>query len=122
MRLGSNWDDSGGATLSVVLDGSLVIGYLAILLVRTPCLGLCVLGGGRLQAALLRVSTRRLRMLSRGDLEARAASQNYLTEAFNGVATLKASGTEELAPNHWSGLFANEPNASLRHSHCFGPY
>jgi ATP-binding cassette, subfamily B, bacterial len=121
MRLGSNTmirEALTSQTLCVALDGSLVIGYLAILLVRTACLGLWVLGAGLLQAALLLASSRRLRSLSQSDLQAQAASQSYLTEALSGVVTLKASGTEELALNHWSGLFANELNASLCRGRC----
>ena len=117
MRLGSNTMIREALTsqmLSVALDGSLVIGYLAILLVRTPCLGLWALGAGLLQAAVFLTSSRRLRSLSQSDLEAQSASQSYLAEALNGVATLKASGTEELALNRWSGLFANELAASMR--------
>lgn len=121
MRLGSNTmirEAFTNQALAAVLDGALVIGYLAILLLRTPFLGLWVLGAGALQVALLLASSRQLRNLSQRSLAAQAASQTYLIEALNGIATLKASGTEELALSHWSGLFANDLNASLATGHC----
>ncbi|HEY5176348.1 MAG TPA: peptidase domain-containing ABC transporter [Terriglobales bacterium] len=126
MRLGSNTmirEVLTSQMLSATLDGGLVVGYLAILLARSPFFGVVVFGVGLLQAALLLGTsrrlrdTRRLRDLTQRDLAAQSVSQSYLVEALSGMATLKASGTEDQALDHWSGLFANELNASLRRGH-----
>ena len=120
MRLGSNTvirEALTGQTLSALLDGTLVVAYLAILLVQAPWFGAVALGAGALQLALLLGTSRRRRDLTQRDLAAQSASQSYLVEALSGVAALKASGTEDHAFEHWSSLFAAELNASLRRGH-----
>lgn len=117
MRLGSNATIRQVLTsqmLSATLDGTLVVGYLAILVKQVPFFGLLVAGVGLLQAAILLFASRRLRDVTGRDLAAQAVSQSYLFEAMSGIATLKASGNEDQALHHWSGLLANELNASLR--------
>lgn len=120
MRLGSNAmirEALTSQTLSAILDGSLVVGYLAILLARAPLFALLVLGVGLLQVALLLGTSRQLRDLTQRDVAAQSVSQSYLVEALSGIVMLKASGTEDQALDHWSGLFASELNASLRRGH-----
>jgi ATP-binding cassette, subfamily B, bacterial len=51
------------------------------------------------------------------DLVAEAESQSYLVEALGGIATLKASGAEERALDHWLNLFSKHLNVSLERSH-----
>jgi ABC-type bacteriocin/lantibiotic exporter with double-glycine peptidase domain len=120
MRLGSNAivrDTLTSQTLSIVLDGSLVIGYLGILLTREPMFGGVVLTVAALQVALLIGTRHRMHELTQRDLVAQADSQGYLVEALSGVATLKASGAEERALVHWSGLFTHQLGVSLRRGH-----
>jgi ATP-binding cassette, subfamily B, bacterial len=120
MRLGSNAavrEALTNQTLSALLDGALVLGYLAILLVQAPLFGLLALALGFLQAAPLLGASHRLRDLTQRDLAAQSASQSYLVEALSGMATLKASGTEDQALDRWSRLFSKELNASLRRGH-----
>ena len=117
MRLGSNATIRQVLTsqmLSATLDGALVVGYLAILVEQAPFFGLLVAGVGILQAAILLLASRRLRDVTGQDLAAQSLSQSYLFEAMSGIATLKASGNEDQALHHWSGLLENELNASLR--------
>ncbi|MGO8790099.1 MAG: peptidase domain-containing ABC transporter [Terriglobia bacterium] len=121
MRLGSNAiirEALTNQTLSAILDGILVLGYLAVLLARAPVFGWLALALGFLQVAPLQGASRRLRELTQRDLAAQSASQSYLTEALSGMATLKASGTEDQALDRWSRLFTHELNASLRRGHC----
>jgi ABC-type bacteriocin/lantibiotic exporter with double-glycine peptidase domain len=98
MRLGSNAtirEALTHQTLSAILDGALVLGYLAILLARAPLFGLLALALGFLQVVPLLGASRRLRDLTQRDLAARSASQSYLTEALSGMATLKRVFTLE---------------------------
>jgi ABC-type bacteriocin/lantibiotic exporter with double-glycine peptidase domain len=120
MRLGSNAtirEALTSQTLSAILDGALVVGYLAVLLTRAPFFGLLVFGVGSLQVAVLLGTSRKRRDLTQRDLAAQSASQSYLVEALSGMAALKASGSEDYALEHWSNLFAGELNAALRHGH-----
>jgi ATP-binding cassette, subfamily B, bacterial len=120
MRLGSNQvirEILTGQTVSAVLDGSLVVVYLAVLLLREPLTGLLALVIGLLQVALLLGSARRIHALAQQDLVAQAKSQSYLIEALNGIVTLKVAGAEDEALDHWSNLFFNQLNVSLRRKH-----
>lgn len=119
-RLGSNTlirETLTNQTLSAILDSTVMAGYLAILIARAPLFGVLSLGIGLSQVVLVVGTSRYARRLTQRSLVAQAASQGYLVEALGGVATLKASGTEHEAMDHWSGLFTEELNASLRCSH-----
>jgi ABC-type bacteriocin/lantibiotic exporter with double-glycine peptidase domain len=117
MRLGSNAvirEALTNQTVSAVLDGGLVLVYLAILLALEPGFGLAVLGLGLVQIALLVGASRRVHGLMQRDLAAAAESQSYLVEALAGMATLKAAGAEERALDHWSNLFFKHLNISMQ--------
>ncbi|MGH2602358.1 MAG: ATP-binding cassette domain-containing protein, partial [Dehalococcoidia bacterium] len=120
MRLGSNAiirELLTGETVAAVLDGTLVIAYLAVLLTRDPVFGLLVLAVGALHAALLLGTRQRAYDLMQRHLMAQSRSQSYLFEALSGIATLKASGGEARALDRWSDLFAAELNIGLQRSH-----
>lgn len=104
-------------TLSVALDVPLVLVYLTILLLQAPWFGAIALGLGICQIALLFGTTGQVHNLMQRNLAAQATSQNYLVEALTGIATLKASGTEDRALDYWSGLFFKQLNISLQASH-----
>ncbi len=120
MRLGSNTqvrEMLTSQTLSVVIDGSLIFVYLGFLLAKEPSFGVVVLVVALLQTALLFGSRRMMHELTQRDLVAQSGSQAYLVEALQGIATLKASGAEARTLDHWSGLFADQINASVRRGH-----
>src|SRR5690242_5111966 len=76
-RLGSNAvirDTLTSQLLSVVLDSSLVLVYLAILLGQSFSFGVLTLGLGLLQILLLVISTRQIRDLTKRDLAAQGKS------------------------------------------------
>ncbi|MGA3091035.1 MAG: peptidase domain-containing ABC transporter [Terriglobales bacterium] len=120
MRLGSNAtirEILTNETMSAVLDGALVAGYVIVLLLQSPLFGLFLLVIGALQLTMLAVAQPKLRDLTQRDLAARADSQNYMVEALAGISTLKAYGIEDLVLDHWSNLFSKELNASVRRDH-----
>lgn len=117
MRLGSNAvirETLTGQTLSVILDGTMVLGYLAVLLLRDLALGGLVLAVAAVQVALLVGTNRRARALADQDLHAQSAAQGYLVEALNGIAAIKAAGAEERAFDRWASLFTEQLNVSAR--------
>jgi HlyB family type I secretion system ABC transporter len=119
MRLSSNTsvrETLTSQSMSVILDGSFVIIYLIVLFSRAPTFGLLVLGLGLLQVILLLGTTSRVHVLMQRSLAAQAESQSYLVETLKGVATLKASGAEARAFDHWSTLFFNHMSISLERS------
>lgn len=117
MRLASNAvlrDTLTSQSLSLVLDGGLVVGYLALLLWREPVFGLAVGALGAVQVALVLGSARRLQDLTSRDLRAQAESQSYLVEALEGISMLKASAAEERALQRYLDLFFVQVDVSLR--------
>ncbi len=109
MRLQSNTmvrDILATGTLSAVLDGSFASLYLIVLFVVSPVLAVVVLVLAVLQIATMLLAWRRNQRLMSGSLQAQADTQSYAYELLAGIETLKASGAEHRAAEHWGGLFA----------------
>jgi ABC-type bacteriocin/lantibiotic exporter with double-glycine peptidase domain len=119
MRLGSNSvvrEIVTGQTLSLVLDGLMIVVYLAVLLAYSPVFALVVVGIGLAQACLLMATRGRVQQQVENDILAQTAAQGYLVEALNGIGTIKATGAEATVFAHWQNLFYAQLNASLRRS------
>jgi ABC-type bacteriocin/lantibiotic exporter with double-glycine peptidase domain len=99
--------------ISTALDGVLVFLYLAGLFVAAPVLGVVVLGLGALEVLLFAATRRRERDVLSKVLDSQVKSQNSLMEILTGIETLKASGTERRALDHWSDLYVDELNVNL---------
>lgn len=120
MRISSNAiirETLTSQTLSIVLDGLFVLGYLLVLLVQSPWFGGLVLFLGLLQVGVIWGTTRSMHDLTQRDLWAQAESQGYLVEVLSGIQTLKACGAEDRAFDHWSTLFYKQLNVSLQRNH-----
>lgn len=102
------------SALSGLLDGTLVVLYLALMFVVSPRMALVVLGLATVQVLVLVVSTRRQRTLMSENLEVEARSQSYQVELLTGIQTLKAFGVEHQAVQRFSELFVNVLNVSLQ--------
>jgi ABC-type bacteriocin/lantibiotic exporter with double-glycine peptidase domain len=116
MRMGSNSlirEVFTDQTLSIFLDGSLVILYGAILLTQAPLFGLAALTLGALQLLILLSTRVRVRHLLQRELNAESEERSYVVEVLKGMPVLKASGAENRALDHWSNLFFRRLNASL---------
>lgn len=101
------------ASLSTLLDGTLVCGYLiALPLVSLP-LGMLVIVLGLLQVVLFAAMREPTRALAAQELEAQSRSQGHLVEMLTGMETLKAMGAEKRSVERWSHWFVDELNTSL---------
>jgi ATP-binding cassette, subfamily B, bacterial len=119
MRLSSNAvirDTLTGQTLSLVLDGSLVVVYLVILWSQQALLGMTALCLGSLQVILMLMTARPVRHLTQQELAADVKSQSYLVETLSRVELVKTSGREDYVLDHWSTLLFNHLNAAFRRS------
>ncbi len=117
MRLAGNTavrDLLGHHLLGAVLDVLFVGVYFTLLFTLSPAMGAVALCAALAQACLLWISHRSTAALVYQELSAQAASQGYLIEALKGVRTLKASGAEARAIDHWGGLFRRAARLSLR--------
>lgn len=120
MRLSSNAtirDILTNQTLSVLLDGSLVVGYWLIIATQSTVFGVVAGGLAVLQVAILVGTYRRVHELNQQGLSARADEQGYLVEILKGVESLKAAGAEDAALDRWSGLFLRNLNVSVRRNY-----
>jgi ABC-type bacteriocin/lantibiotic exporter with double-glycine peptidase domain len=116
MRLQSNTmvrDILATGTLSAVLDGSFASLYLILLFIISPALAAVVLVLALLQIAVMVLAWRRNQRLMAGSLQAQADTQSYAYELLAGIETLKASGAEHRAAEHWGGLFTDQVNIDL---------
>jgi ATP-binding cassette subfamily B protein len=120
MRLGSSAvirEMLTNQSLSLVLDGVLVLIYLALLLFQAPLFGVVTLAIGLVQVILLLATTRQVHDLMQRHLIAQASTQSFGIQALEGIATLKASGSEGVVLDYWSNLFFKELNISLKRNH-----
>lgn len=120
MRLGSNSvirETLTSQTIAIVLDGAFVLIYLAILVFNAPMFGIFAFCIGLIQIVLILATTQQMKLLMNRDLLTQAESQSYLVEALIGIATLKASGSEDRVLNHWSNLFFKHLNIALQRNH-----
>lgn len=99
-------------TLSVVLDGGLVFTYLCVLLKADLFFGLLASGAAAVQVVVLLAAARRSCDLLHRDLAANAESQSFLVETLAGIASIKASGSEERIFSRWSKLLDRQVRVS----------
>ncbi|MCH9688079.1 MAG: peptidase domain-containing ABC transporter, partial [Deltaproteobacteria bacterium] len=104
-------------TVSVVLDGVLVLSYLVLLMWWAPLFGLTALSIGLIESLLVGLTTPRMTRLAQHDLRAQADTQSYLVEVLSGIATVKAAGAEARALEHWTHRFWKQLHTSLRRGH-----
>jgi ABC-type bacteriocin/lantibiotic exporter with double-glycine peptidase domain len=64
--------------------------------------------GDVLQAGVFLLSYRRDQEYMSQDLQTQARAQSYLVHMLAGIETLKASGCEDRAVEHWSHLFVDQ--------------
>src|SRR5262249_36521648 len=99
-----------------LLDGTLAIAYLVLLLFLSPMLAAITAGAGALQIIVMLVARHRYAMLMSQDLESQARAQSYLVQMLVGIETLKTSGAEDRALEHWANLYVDGLNVALSRS------
>ncbi|MGH9869343.1 MAG: peptidase domain-containing ABC transporter [Candidatus Polarisedimenticolia bacterium] len=102
------------STVSGLLDGGLVSLYLILLLAASPSMGWLVLLLAMIRVAVFLLTRRTFRDLTSESLEAQSRSQSYEVQIMAGIETLKSSGVEHRAVEHWTHLFVDVMNVSLR--------
>jgi ABC-type bacteriocin/lantibiotic exporter with double-glycine peptidase domain len=106
-----------GAVLSGLIDGAMVLGHLAFLLmmsVKVTLLALAVVG---VQAGIYLATRRKLHELAAGSLAKQADAANALNELLAGIESLKASGCEQRASDVWAARYVDVMNVGLRQGH-----
>lgn len=100
-------------SVSVVLDGLLVIAYLALLAWWSAPIAAVVVAFGVLQASILWIAAARTRELAQADLRAQSSSQSSSVEVLSGISTVKAAAAEARALEHWNERLREQLDASV---------
>jgi ABC-type bacteriocin/lantibiotic exporter with double-glycine peptidase domain len=99
--------------LTLLLDAALLSGYVIGLAVWAPAYLPVVLGLGLAQGLVVAATYRRIKVLARRELQAKADEQSYLVEVLEAVAPVKANGIEYHAKARWRDLFDTYREAML---------
>jgi ATP-binding cassette subfamily B protein len=100
--------------IATLLDSGLVTAYLLILLWQSPPFAIVTIVIGLLQMIVTLTTYRPIMNLTNRELAAQGKSQGYVAEALNGIASIKAAGAENRALEHWTSLFFDQLNISIR--------
>lgn len=101
------------STLSIFLDGGMVLLYLGVLFVGHWQMGLLVLGLALARLLLFGRYRKRHRELMSELLQTRAATRGDQVQMLAGIETLKAAGAEQVSLERWSHKFVGELNVGL---------
>jgi ATP-binding cassette subfamily B protein len=103
-------------TLTAILDLAMIALYLSVMAIANLTVALVALAVIGAQAALLAITLPLARDRMSAELSAQAQAYGYLTEAVEGITTLKASAAEDRALSQWTRLFLPWMRAILRRS------
>jgi ATP-binding cassette, subfamily B, bacterial len=100
--------------LSSVIDGILVVSYLAVLaLISLQMAGLAV-GIVFLQSCVFLITRKTIYELSFGSLSKHVQASDYLNEILTGIESLKVTGAEARAMQQWTSMYVDLMNINLR--------
>jgi HlyB family type I secretion system ABC transporter len=103
--------------VSTLLDGFSVLVYLVALIIMSRLFAGVTVVIGAIQVALLLTTSPAIRRLTVRDLAAQGKTQGYLNEVLAGISTIKAAGAEQRVLAHWTNLFFDETNISIRRNY-----
>lgn len=101
------------STMSIFLDGGMVLLYLLVLVLGHWQIGLLVLGLALARFAVFALYRKRHRALMSELLQTRAGTRNDQMQILTGIETLKAAGAEPRSLERWSHRFVDELNVGL---------
>jgi ATP-binding cassette subfamily B protein len=108
------------SALSAVLDGTLVLGYLALILAIDPWFAALTAAAVAAQAAVVALTWPRMRQAAAEALEAQTVSQNRLLELVSSLELLKASGAATQAAADWGDRLRREVAAQAASTRLSG--
>jgi ATP-binding cassette subfamily B protein len=103
--------------LSTILDGVMVIVYLALILLASPSLAVVVIGISAVQFLAFAVATHFRQAFMSRTHRATAEMRTYEIDVLSGMETLKANGLEDQALSQWMRRFATVRRLQLSDRH-----
>ncbi|WP_257349960.1 peptidase domain-containing ABC transporter [Pseudalkalibacillus decolorationis] len=101
-------------TVTMLLDGGLVLSFLAYMLYNSVYLTLYVVGIAIIQVVLMAISNIYMSRLSQEEILRQTKASSYLAEVLRGILVVKSEGVETSAYKHWSNLFLEQIKASRK--------
>ena len=103
-----------GSTIAVLVDGVMLVAYLAVMLAFDARLGLLVAGAGVLHVVTYLVSRRWLAVAAEDFQRKEVTATSALLGTLNGIATVKAAGIEDRSHARWLDAAIHAVNAQSR--------
>lgn len=100
-------------SVAAILDGFLLLGYSALMVMYHQMLAFIVLGLGALRVALLLSLRRRNEQLMTTELAVYGQEQSILVEALSGMETVKASSSQDYILARWTPRMIRRMNVSM---------
>jgi ABC-type bacteriocin/lantibiotic exporter with double-glycine peptidase domain len=100
--------------LTVMLDVSLLIIYLAVIGVKSMLFVGVIVAIAVVQLVVMAASAPRAQRLTERELQAMGDAQSTLLEMVTGAESVKATGAEDVAVQRWSAKFADQLETSVR--------
>lgn len=116
MRINSNAqirEALTGGVISGVLDGTLVLGYLFLLVVASPTAGLVVIMAAALLLLPFFLTSQIRHDLASKYVEARTKSESLQVELLRAIETIKGMGLEHDSLERWSNMLVDTLNVEL---------
>ncbi|WP_347553084.1 peptidase domain-containing ABC transporter (plasmid) [Pseudalkalibacillus hwajinpoensis] len=101
-------------TVTMLLDGGLVLSFLAYMLYSSSYLSLYVIAIAILQIVLTMFSNRYIGRLSQEEILRQTQASSYLAEVLRGILVVKGEGVESSVYKQWSGLFWEQIKAAQK--------
>ncbi|WP_051428412.1 peptidase domain-containing ABC transporter [Bacillus sp. J33] len=95
-------------TVTMLLDGGLVLSFLAYMLYSSAYLSIYVIAIAALQIVLTVFSNRYIGRLSQEEILRQTKASSYLAEVLRGILVVKGEGVESSVYKQWSGLFGEQ--------------
>ncbi|HSO40498.1 MAG TPA: ATP-binding cassette domain-containing protein, partial [Labilithrix sp.] len=105
-----------GSTIALVVDGAMLVAYLAMMLIFDLRLGLLVAGAGVLHVVTYLVSRKRLAVAAEDFQRKEVTAMSALLGTLTGIATVKAAGIEDRSHARWFDAAIHAVNAQSRFS------
>jgi ATP-binding cassette subfamily B protein len=119
MRVGGNQtirELLTGSTIALLVDGVMLVAYLALMMMFDVTLGLVVAGAGVLHVATYLVSRRWLAVAVEDYQRKEVVATGALLGTLSGIATVKAAGIEDKSHARWLDATIHAVNAQSRFS------
>ncbi|MGR6342490.1 peptidase domain-containing ABC transporter [Priestia megaterium] len=101
-------------TVTMLLDGGLIICFLFYMFYKSPYLSIYVVAIGIIQVALMLIGNRYTSRLSQEEILKQTKASSYLAEVLRGILVVKSVGVESRVHNEWANMFLEQIKASKR--------